>query len=88
MLARTDQLEMGVPPQFGDRLPGSNNAPYGEQVTRLNEHLIRDDFFEKRSHLETRLDDTLSKIGAGGLFTPLPEMGNLLRYLDRLGPSS
>ncbi len=32
-------------------------------------------------------DATLSKIGAGGLFTSLPEMGSLLRYLDRLGPS-
>ncbi len=87
LMARADQLEEGVPSRRGDRLPKETDSSYGDQVTKLNELLIREDFFEERSDLETRLDATLSKIGAGGLFTSLPEMGSLLRYLDRLGPS-
>ncbi len=88
VLARADQMEKGIPYQRGDRVPKGTDAPYGEQVTRLNELLIREDFFEKRSDLENQVDGALSKVGAGGLFTSMPEMGGLLHYLERLGPSS
>ncbi len=89
MLARAGQLEKGIPYNRGDRVPNPTDAPIGEQVTRLNELLIREDFFERRSDLEEQVDRTLLKIGAGGLFTQMPEMGGLLRYLERLGePSS
>ncbi len=66
MLARAGQLEKGIPYNRGDRVPNPTDAPIGEQVTRLNELLIREDFFERRSDLEEQVDRTLLKIGAGG----------------------
>ncbi len=56
LMARADQLEEGVPSRRGDRLPKETDSSYGDQVTKLNELLIREDFFEERSDLETRLD--------------------------------
>lgn len=85
LMTRAGTLEEGVPVWKSDRLPKSTDSPYGDQLTRLNDLLIREDFFEDRSELETRLDAELLKMGEKRIFTPLPEMGHLLRYLDGVG---
>ncbi len=87
-LKYADALEHDSPFGYDDRFPADDDTPYGEQVTRLNKYLIRKDYFEDRSELETSIDNALSRFSVAESKASLPEISNLLRYLDRLGPSS
>ncbi len=87
-LKYTDTLEHDSPFGYDDRFPADNDTPYGEQVTRLNKYLIRKDYFKDRSELETSIDNALSRFSVAESTMSLPEISNLLQYLDRLGPSS
>ncbi len=88
-MARADQLEEGVfLPDAEIDLPKETDSSYGDQVTKLNELLIREDFFEERSDLETRLDATLVEDRRGEVSSRhCLRWGSLLRYLNRLGLS-